>query len=72
MSFREYLETKLNEGPIDKGKTSVDGEVKHRHQFQVDTNGTGGTSEMNDHSHNIIEYEVKPSGEDEHIHKLGV
>ena len=56
-----------------EGTTTIGGDLKHTHGFDVDDNGDGetiNTSEGPDHVHKIITFEVQPAGAGNHTHDI--
>lgn len=57
-----------------KGTTTKDGEMKHRHDFEIDENGNGKTVNTYDggenHTHAIKNFKVLEAGPDKHPHNI--
>lgn len=56
------------------GVTSIDGRDQHGHGYKIDEFGNGQTVDLIGsgvpHTHSIVNREVRPSGADNHVHKL--
>jgi hypothetical protein len=68
MNAQEFFDM-LNE---DTKYTTINGQYPHKHKYNIDEKGDGQTTKVigdgPEHFHKIESWDVKPAGDDKHIH----